>query len=229
MKLFRLPGVHRPVSDTWLLAGAMRREGIRGARVADLCTGTGALAIEAARAGASVTAVDLTHRATLCTRVNARLQRVNVRVRRGDLFGPLGGERYDVIVSNPPYIPAETEVLPRHGATVPLDAGLDGRALLDRICREAPGHLRPGGAVLLVHSSICGTHKTVDLLAQAGLEADVVVREPGKLGPVMRARAAMMRERGLLGPDDAEEIVVVRGRLAAPAPAPRTRAAESRV
>ena len=215
MKLVRLPGVHRPVSDTWMLADAMRREGLDGKSVADICTGTGALAISAARAGAgSVTAVDLTRRAVTCARVNARLNSARVDVRRGDLFGPLAGTRFDVIVSNPPYIPAETDELPRRGATIPLDAGRNGRALLDRICRAAPDHLNPGGAILVVHSSICGTDQTVEDFRQSGREAEVVLREPGRLGPVMTARAQMMRERGLLGPEDFEEIVVVRGRLA---------------
>lgn len=215
MKLIRLPGVHRPVSDTWMLADAMRSEGVAGKTVADLCTGTGALAISAAQAGAAaVTAVDLTRRAALCAVVNSRLNGVGVEVMRGDLFGPLSGARFDVIVSNPPYIPAQSDELPRRGPTIPLDAGRNGRALLDRICREAAGHLLPGGAVLVVHSSICDTDRTVEEFARAGLAADVVVREPGRLGPVMTARAQMMRERGLLGPHDVEEIVVVRGRLA---------------
>ncbi|MEX0789554.1 MAG: HemK2/MTQ2 family protein methyltransferase [Actinomycetota bacterium] len=203
------------MSDTWMLADAMRSEGVAGRRVADLCTGTGALAISAAQAGAeSVTAVDLTRRAALCALVNSRLNRARVDVKRGDLFGPLTDARFDVIVSNPPYIPAESDDLPRRGPTIPLDAGRNGRVLLDRICREAFDHLLPGGAVLVVHSSICGTAQTVKAFNRAGLAADVVVREPGRLGPVMTARAQMMRERGLLGPEDVEEIVVVRGRLA---------------
>lgn len=214
MKLFRLPGVHRPVSDTWLLAEAMHRELKPGGRVADICTGTGALAISAAQAGAgSVTGVDLTYRAVFCAWLNSKLNRAPIEVRRGDLFGPLAAEKFDVILSNPPYIPSESEELPRRGTTVPLDAGLDGRALLDRICREAPNHLLPGGTILVVHSSICGTDRTIETFTRGGLQADVVISEPGQLGPVMTARAAMLRERGLLGPDDQEEIVVIRGRL----------------
>jgi len=214
VRLMRLPGVHRPVSDTWMLAGAMRSEGLAGKSVLDICTGTGALAISAAQAGAgSVTAVDLTRQAVLCARVNSKVNGARVQVLRGDLFGPLGGRKFDVIVSNPPYIPAESDELPRRGPTIPLDAGRNGRALLDRICREAPAHLNPAGAILVVHSSICGTDQTVEEFARCGLTPDVVVREPGKLGPVMTARAQMMRERGLLGEEDLEEIVVVRGRL----------------
>ncbi|CAN5880751.1 methyltransferase [soil metagenome] len=198
-----------------MLAEAMRREGVTGRSVADLCAGTGALAVSAAQAGAaSVIAVDLTRRAVLCARVNSWLNRaVEVDVRRGDLFGPLAGARFDIIVSNPPYIPAESDELPRRGPTIPLDAGSDGRALLDRICSGASDHLLPGGTILVVHSSICGTDQTVDAFTRGGLAADVIVREPGRLGPVMTARAEMMRERGLLGLEDIEEIVVVRGRL----------------
>lgn len=208
-----MPGVHRPISDTWMLAEAMRREPLEGARVLDLCAGTGALAVCASKAGAgNVVAVDLTLRAVISARINARLNGAPVGVVRGDLFAPLTGQSFDLIVSNPPYIPAESDRLPRYGSRVSLDAGQDGRALLDRICREAPGYLRPGGAILLVHSSICDHERTLSTLRAGGLDAEVVVRRPGPLGPVMSSRASLLRERGLLGSEDHEEIVIVRGR-----------------
>ncbi|MEA2266055.1 MAG: release factor glutamine methyltransferase, partial [Solirubrobacteraceae bacterium] len=200
MRLLRLPGVHRPRSDTWLLAGALGRERLEGARVVDLCTGTGALAITAARGRAeAVTAVDLTRRGWLAARINAALNGVRVRVRRGDLFEPVGDDRVDVIVTNPPYVPAETDALPRHRAAVALDAGRDGRALIDRICREAPSRLAPGGVILLVQSSVCGIETTCRALRTQGLEVEVVERQRGPLGPILRARAPMLRDRGLLG------------------------------
>ncbi len=213
MRLLRPPGVHRPTSDTWLLARALRRERLQGARVLDLCTGTGVLAITAARRGPRrVTAVELSRRGSLAARLNARLNGVRIRVRRGDLFAAAGEEEVDVIVSNPPYVPAATDALPRHGATLALDAGRDGRALIDRICREAPGRLAPGGVILLVQSSVCGVEATCQALRDGGLEVTVVERQRGALGPVLRARAAMLRERGLLGEDEHEEdVVVVRG------------------
>lgn len=201
------------MSDTWMLAEAMRREDVAGAAVCDLCTGTGALAIAAARAGAApVSAVELTLRAALCARLNARLNGVDVRVRRGDLFRPLHGDRFDVIMSNPPYIPAETDSLPRHGTRVALDAGRDGRILLDRIITGAPEHLNPGGVLLLVHSSVCGVETSCERMDSAGLEPSVVFTHSGALGPVLTARASMLRERGLLGALDLEDVVVVRGR-----------------
>jgi len=208
-----VPGVHRPLSDTWLLRDAMFRERMQGAAVADLCAGSGALAVSAARAGAaSVLAVDISLRSTLATRLNARLNGCEVRTRRGDLIGAIGDERFDVIVSNPPYVPAAGDVLPRHRSTTPLDGGRDGRALVDRLCREAPARLRPGGALLIVHSSVCGIDRTCRALEEQGLRADVVARRRGPLGPVLRSRAAMLRERGLLGARDEEQLAVVRGR-----------------
>jgi len=191
----------------------MYREALQGAAVADLCTGSGALAIAAARAGAaSVLAVDISPLSTLAAWLNARLNGARIRARRGDLIGAMGDGRFDVIVSNPPYVPAASDALPLHRASTPLDGGRDGRALIERLCREAPARLRPGGALLIVHSSVCGVERTRSALGAAGLKADVVARRTGPLGPVLRARSAMLRERGLLGARDEEELVVVRGR-----------------
>jgi release factor glutamine methyltransferase len=187
------------------------------ASVLELCAGTGAVAISAALRGArEVTTVDVSRRAALATRVNARLNGVRVRARRGDLFAAVGRARFDAIVSNPPYVPASDAELPRSWPERCWDAGHDGRVLLDRIIAEAPDHLRPGGFVLLVHSSIIGTERTLEGLAAGGLEAEVVARRRGPLGPLMSARVHLLRERGLLGHDEHdEEVVVVRGRAPA--------------
>jgi release factor glutamine methyltransferase len=205
--------VHRPLSDTWLLASAMAQLDLRDAAVADVCTGTGALAIAASEAGAGrVVAVDISWRAVLTARINARANRRRVEVRRGDLFDALPPRRFDLIVSNPPYVPARSDRLPRHRRATALDGGRDGRVLIDRICRACGPVLHPGGSVLIVHSSVCGVRETCELLGEQGLAATVVARVAGQLGPVMRSRAAMLRDRGLLGDRDEEELVVIRGR-----------------
>jgi len=211
MRLLSVPGVHRPRSDTWLLRDAILRERLPGASVADLCTGSGALAVAAALAGAgNVLAVDVSLRSMLAARLNARLNGCELRVRRGDLIAALGEERFDVIVSNPPYVPAATDALPLHRSTTLLDGGRDGRALIDRVCGEAPARLRPGGALLLVHSSVCGVERTCEKLEGRGLGVAIVARRRGPLGPVLRSRAALLRRRGLLGERDEEELVVIR-------------------
>ena len=212
VRLLPIPGVHRPRSDTWLLADVLRREGVEGHSVADLCTGSGALAIRAAQVGAKrVLAVDVSWRATLAARCNAALNGCRVEARQGDMFAVLDGERFDAIVCNPPYVPAATDALPRHRASTPLDAGRDGRALLDKVCRETAKHLRRGGSLLLVQSSICGVDETCERLRATGLRAEIRARVPGALGPVMRDRAPMLRARGLLAQSDREDLVVIRG------------------
>ena len=212
MRIMTLPGVFRPISDSRLLAECAREELSPGARAVDVCAGSGAIAIAIAQAGAgSVSAIDASLRAVLTARINARLNGVSVRVRRGDLPSPVTGEQFDLIVSNPPYVPSED--VPARGAARAWDAGPDGRVFIDRLCDEAPAHLAPGGSLLLVHSSVCGEGRTVERLQSRGLDASVVARRPGPLGPLMRERARALETRGLLEPDQSEEeLLVIRGR-----------------
>ncbi|WP_232664592.1 HemK2/MTQ2 family protein methyltransferase [Pseudonocardia sp. TRM90224] len=206
------PGVYRPQRDTAVLAGAMERGGLaRGRTVLDVGAGTGALAIAAARAGAaSVTAIDLSMRSVLTTWTNSRLHRAGVKVRRGDLFEPARRGRYDLVLANPPYVPAATAVLPRHRIDRCWDGGPDGRAVLDRICAGVADVLSPSGTLLLVHSAVSGVETTIARLADGGLTAHVVERVRIPFGPVMRARAAMLELRGLVQHDETmEELVVV--------------------
>lgn len=215
MRLLVPPGVFSPPSDAYTLADVLRREA-PGADVLDVGTGSGILAVSAGLAGArSVTAVDVSRRALLAARVNGALNGVRVRTRRGDLLDAVAGERFDVIVSNPPYLPAEHTRAPS-GVERATEAGPDGRRLLDRLIDAAPAALRPGGVLLVVHSSINGIARSIDRASAAGLEADVVLRERGPLGPMLTARAPLLEQRGLLERGALEEeIVVIRGRAAA--------------
>lgn len=211
--LLRPPGVYRADSDTWLLTDVMRQGGYAaGRRVLDIGTGAGALALAAARAGAAtVTAVDLSRRSVIATWLNSRLHRAPVIVRRGDLFAPVAGQRFDLIMANPPYVPAATDVLPRYRISRCWDAGADGRAVLDRICTEGPALLAPDGMLLLVHSAVCDDDTTVRRLADTGLDAEVLARATVPFGPVMRARVAMLQARGLVEPGQRDEELVVIG------------------
>jgi release factor glutamine methyltransferase len=214
MRIARLPGVFRPRSDTWLLAAVLRRQPqVRGGAVLDVCTGSGAIAIAAALAGArSVTAVDISGRAVLTTRFNARLNRVRVEAIRGSLLDAVPGRRFDVIVSNPPYLPAEDDALPAHGRARHTEAGTTGRTLLDRLIDAAPAHLAPGGILLVTHSSVNGEDATLARMRAAGLEPSVGERRRGALGPLLTARAPRLEERGLLAPGErTEDLLVVTG------------------
>ncbi|MDF3298892.1 HemK2/MTQ2 family protein methyltransferase [Streptomyces tropicalis] len=207
------PGVYAPHADTELLARALRSESVGAhTRVLDLCTGSGALALLAARRGARVTAVDISLRAVLTVRLNALLARRPMTVLRGDLVSAVPDRTFDLVVTNPPYVPAPAPAPPARGAARAWDAGPDGRVLLDRICDSVPPVLRGGGILLLVHSAICGTVPTLERLAAAGMDAEVTDRDAVPLGPVLRGRRDWLRSHGLLPDGDREELVVIRAR-----------------
>ncbi|MDB1090064.1 class I SAM-dependent methyltransferase [Streptomyces sp. ACA25] len=213
MLLLRPPGVYAPQGDTSLLSDALAETGVApGARVLDLCTGSGALALEALRMGAhEVRAYDTSPWAVLTTRCNAFLRRVPLSTRRGGVDEALG-RSFDVVLANPPYVPSPDPELPRRGRARAWDAGPDGRAVLDPLCDRARLLLAPGGTMLLVHSAMCGTEATLDRLRRQGLEASVAQRRLQPFGPVLRGRADWLEAQGLIDPGQrTEELVVVRG------------------
>jgi len=149
-----------PRPETELLVEAVLRVLPKDAprRVLDVCTGSGCIAISVAkeRPLAEVVAIDVSPEALAVARANADALGVSDRVRflEGDLFTPLASEaRFDVIVSNPPYIrTAELGSLQREVQREPrlaLDGGEDGLALVRRIAESAPAFLVPGGRLAL--------------------------------------------------------------------------------
>jgi ribosomal protein L3 glutamine methyltransferase len=124
--------------------------------VLDLCTGSGCLAILASRnfPNAAIDAVDISKDAIEVATRNVGDYGLQDRLKlyRGDLFKPLGGKRYDLIISNPPYVDAEGMAdLPRECRAEPklaFDGGADGIDIVRRILDEAEAHLTPQGGLL---------------------------------------------------------------------------------
>ncbi|MGI6687919.1 MAG: peptide chain release factor N(5)-glutamine methyltransferase [Christensenellales bacterium] len=154
-RFFVRPGVLIPRSDTETLAQMVIRRVKPGNRVLDLCCGSGclAIAIKMACPEARVWASDLSEEAVSLTRENARRLGAEITVAQGDLFAPLRGHRFDLIVSNPPYIPAAD--LPGLQAEVgfepamALDGGEDGLRFYRAILAQAPHFLIPGGWLMV--------------------------------------------------------------------------------
>jgi release factor glutamine methyltransferase len=185
MRLLTVPGVFRPRSDGWLLADVVAERARPGTTALDPFTGSGVLAVAAARSGAATTAVDISRRAVACAWLNARLNGIRIETLRASDLRPLGERRFDLIVANPPYVPSADR--PARGAARAWEAGPNGRRFLDRLCAEAPGWLTRGGRLLLVHSSVCGEEATLRALEDGDLEASVIARETGPIGPLMAA------------------------------------------
>ena len=208
--------VYVPREDSQLLIDVMEKTGLaRGNRVADLCTGTGILAIEAREQGASqVTAFDICPRAVHCARTDAATAGLDVSVHLGSWaraveFGP-----YDLVICNPPYLPHDPSIeavqLPSDiGPARAWDAGYDGRLVLDPLCATAPQLLASGGTLLLVQSEFAGPRETLVALTSAGLDAEVVAYQWIPFGPVLTSRAEWLEESGRVEPGRREEELLV--------------------
>jgi ribosomal protein L3 glutamine methyltransferase len=142
--------------DTAEEGGSLIDDPMAVEHVLDLCTGSGCLAVLASRnfPNAGIDAVDISKDALDVAARNIADYGLEDRVtlHRGDLFKPLGGRRYDLIISNPPYVDAEgMAALPRECRAEPkvaFDGGADGLAIVRRILEEAASHLTPQGGLL---------------------------------------------------------------------------------
>ncbi len=152
--------VPRPDTETVVeVARSTRADRAAPCRVLDVCTGSGAIALGLAKElpAAQVIATDVSAEAVAIAKRNVERNKFGERieVRHGDLFAPVAGETFDLIVSNPPYI--ATAVIATLSAEVKrepvlaLDGGADGLVFYDRICGEAAAHLAPGGALVVEH------------------------------------------------------------------------------
>jgi len=133
-----------------LLARAVANEIHSGARVLDMGSGSGIVSVLAARAGAEVWAVDANPEAVRATKASAAMNGFHVDARRGDLFAPLGEERFDLIAFNPPFFER-----PSPGSSGIELALYDGPGLptLSRFLDEAHAHLTERGAILIAGST----------------------------------------------------------------------------
>jgi HemK-related putative methylase len=139
-------------------------------RALDLGTGSGAGAVFAARRGYRVTAVDLNPEAVRCARLNALLHRLEDRidVREGDLFAPVPGETFDLILFNPPFF--------RGTPKSRFDLAWRGTDVLERFAAGLPAALAPGGVALLLLSTDGDGPALLAALEGQGLTSEPAVR-----------------------------------------------------
>ena len=161
MPLLVTPSVFNPKTPR---TGAFLAAQLDAARVAadaevlDMGTGSGVCAIFAARHARRVVAVDINPAAVRCATINARLNYLEdkIEVREGDLFAPVAGERFDLVLFNPPFLRGT----PRDDR----DRAWRSSDLAERFAAGLAGHLKPGGMALLLLSSFGDAHWFLDEL-----------------------------------------------------------------
>jgi release factor glutamine methyltransferase len=174
--------IPRPETELLVELALARLPASGALRIADLGTGSGAiaLAIASERPRARIVATDRSEGALAVARGNAAAHGIgNVEFRSGDWLAPLVGERFDLIASNPPYIADDDPHLAqgdlRFEPRAALASGRDGLDAIRSIVRDAPAQLRDGGWLLLEHGHDQG-EAVCALLTQAGF-ADVATAQ----------------------------------------------------
>ena len=168
--------IPRPETEVLIELALDKLRGIEKPRLVDLGTGSGIVAISLALESPSaiVAAVDLSKEAISVARNNAGRLGARVDFRAGDWYGPLAGERFDLIVSNPPYVADGDPHLSLDGLPcepqMALTAGADGLDCIRRIVADAPAHLNPGSWLLFEHGYDQGAASR-NLLTAAGFKA----------------------------------------------------------
>lgn len=205
-------GVYLPQQDSRLLVDTLERTiTVTGREVLDVCTGSGVVAIEAARLGAKrVTAWDICPKAVRYSRENAASAGVTVNVRLGSWTRAHRSGPFDLVLANPPYVPTDPEsptIL--DGPARAWDAGPEGRLVVDPLCAAAPDLLTVGGTLLFVQSELTGVEQSLTALADAGLIANVVARQRIPFGPVLSSRAGWLERTGRVPTGCREEGLVV--------------------
>jgi release factor glutamine methyltransferase len=190
--------IPRPDSETVVTECLRFAKPMPSPAILDIGTGSGNLAVALAKQHrtAGVTAVDISAAALAVARRNAAKHGVAERVRflEGDVFAPLAAdERFDFIVSNPPYIPHDDIAGLEKGVRDyephrALDGGANGFAVFDRLIAEAPRHLKPGGYLLIEIGSPQEAPARERIVANGGYELGRTILDGSGHPRVLRAQ-----------------------------------------
>jgi len=167
--------VYEPAEDTFLIARHLRVSGY----VLEIGTGCGILSILAAHKANHVVATDINPSAAECAKLNAKTHGVSekIDILVGDLFRPIRENcTFNTILFNAPYLPDEKKGECKSKGLIDYawSGGKDGRKLIDRFLQEAPKHLKPGGNILLIQSTLSGMKKTLRELRRQGLQVRTI-------------------------------------------------------
>lgn len=174
LKFLVCENVYEPAEDSFLFAENLHVAA--DARVLEVGTGTGILAILAAKQAREVVAIDISPFAIHCAKENAEHNNLqgNMSFLQGDLFAPLNETaKFDLILFNAPYLPSE-EGEEESWLARAWAGGPTGRQVIDRFITQAPKHLEKQGEILLMQSSFANVDGTVEKFRAFGLGTEVV-------------------------------------------------------
>lgn len=173
VKISFCKGVYEPAEDTFLLLDALEKEKWLGTEtVLEVGAGTGIVSIFLSKKVKKVYSLDINPRAAMCTKKNAAANKArNIRVFCSDLFGAVGGEKFDAIIFNTPYLPEDS--VTEKFADPSWSGGKSGRAVIELFLAGIKGRIFPGGRVFMVESSLSGYEKTPEFLNKNGFTASV--------------------------------------------------------
>lgn len=170
VEIKKCEGVYPPSEDSLLLARVLRPYLTKGVTFLEIGVGTGFISILAARQGCIVTGTDICGRAIKCAKTNARLNEVTIELRESDLFTDVH-KQYELIVFNPPYLPAtEDDTLLSPPMQDALVGGKRGNELTLRFIEQVRAFLVEDGLTFLVTSSRANTHSIIELAREQGFE-----------------------------------------------------------
>jgi len=170
LKVF--PTVYEPSEDSFLLAETVSVP--NGSTVLDLGTGSGIQGINAALVGTSrVVCTDVNAKALENAKGNAGrlMPKAKFEFRQGSLFEPVAGEKFHVIIFNPPYVVSEGKKFRD------LDGGVKGREVLDIFLEGFAVHLEKNGKCFFLQSNLNGERETGEILGKHGLEFETIARK----------------------------------------------------
>jgi release factor glutamine methyltransferase len=174
--IYTVPEVYEPAEDTYLLAKNLDIQ--RRDEVLEIGTGTGLIAVYTAQRTKNVVATDINEHAIKCALKNTISNKTyNLELRQGDLFEPVQGEKFDLILFNTPYLPTSEDEKLDDELNDAFDGGLDGRETIDKFIDEVTDYLKENGRVQLVQSSLSDNEKTLQKLEAQGFEAEITARE----------------------------------------------------
>jgi release factor glutamine methyltransferase len=172
------PNVYKPADDTFLLLENLQVK-MRD-RVLEIGTGTGIIAIKASMKSRMVVATDINPYAIECATKNIIANKsFNIELRQGNLFEPVKGEKFDLILFNTPYLPTDDEEKINDELNAAWDGGVDGRLLIDQFIEGLPHYLKQGGRAQMVQSTLSDLNMTLKKLEEMGFQVSVTARKKG--------------------------------------------------